>query len=128
MTPLNPASLPAPFGRYSHGVEVPAKGRLVKTSGQLALASDLSIPESAFEQAQLIFQYLDAILQEGNMSRQDVIHLAAYVTDRAYMKEYMQARDLYFGELTPPASTLIIVSGFTREEFKVEIELLAMAD
>jgi enamine deaminase RidA (YjgF/YER057c/UK114 family) len=38
----------------------------------------------------------------------------------------MQARD-EFVAAPAPASTLIIVSGFTREEFKVEIEATAIS-
>ena len=38
----------------------------------------------------------------------------------------MRARDRHVGD-TPPASTLVIVSGFTRPEFVVEIEAIAAA-
>ena len=37
---------------------------------------------------------------------------------------YMIVRDRYVA-LPPPASTLMIVSGFTRPEFKVEVEAIA---
>ena len=40
------------------------------------------------------------------------------------MTPYMAVRDRYMA-LPPPASTLMIVSGFTRPEFKVEVEAIA---
>jgi len=45
------------------------------------------------------------------------------------MAGYMKARDAWLaGVPSPPASTLLIVSGFTRPEFVVEIEVMAMID
>ena len=52
--------------------------------------------------------------------------LIAYVTGREHMAGYMAARDEWLADITRlPASTLVIVSGFTRPEFVVEIEVLA---
>jgi enamine deaminase RidA (YjgF/YER057c/UK114 family) len=42
------------------------------------------------------------------------------------MAGYMRVRDRQFPG-TPPASTLMIVTGFTRSEFVVEIEVIAAA-
>ena len=40
----------------------------------------------------------------------------------------MEARDKWVAELdAPPASTLVIVSGFARPELKVEVEVTACA-
>ena len=124
--PLNPSSIRAPFARYSHGVEVPAGKRLVAVSGQLGVRADDSVPESVTEQAELCFANIAAILGESGMTLADVVRVNAYVTDRAHMKDYMAVRDRMVGE-PPPASTLVIVSGFTRPEFKVEIEVIAAA-
>ena len=38
----------------------------------------------------------------------------------------MDVRDRYVGD-PPPASTLMIVSGFARPEFLVEVEVIAVA-
>ena len=125
---LSPATIAPPFARYAHGVELPAGWRIARTSGQLGLAADGTVPESAFDQAQICFANITAILAEAGMCATDVMHLAAYVTDRAHMAGYMQARDTYLAQATRlPTSTLLIVSGFTRPEFKVEIEVIAAA-
>ena len=125
MKTLNPASMYPPFADYSHGVDVVAK-RLVATSGQLGVKADGTVPRSVREQADVCFENIEAILAEAELGRDCIVRLNAYVTDRAHMKDYMAARDAYLEGLTQlPASTLMIVSGFTRPEFLVEIEALA---
>ena len=121
---LTPKSIRPPFARYSHGVEVPAGKRLVVCSGQLGIGPDDSIPEDAGAQAELCFSNIVAVLAEAGLGLKDIVRINAYVTDRAHMKPYMAVRDRLVGD-PPPASTLMIVSGFTRPEFKVEIEVIA---
>jgi enamine deaminase RidA (YjgF/YER057c/UK114 family) len=121
---ITPPALRAPFARYSHGIEVPAGARLVFCSGQLGIGADEAIPEGAAEQAELIFKAVAAILAEAGMSLADLVRLNAYVTAREHMAPYMAVRDRLVAD-PPPASTLMIVSGFTREAFKVEVEAVA---
>lgn len=128
MKSLTPATIAPPFARYAHGVEVPAGARIVRTSGQLGLAADGSVPGGSRAQENVIFANLDAILAEAGMGRDDVMHLSAFVTDRSEMRGYMAARDAWLADVPNdrlPSSTLMIVSGFTRPEFVVEIELWA---
>jgi enamine deaminase RidA (YjgF/YER057c/UK114 family) len=130
MKSLTPSTLPAPFGRYAHGVELPPGVRIVRTSGQLALAADGSVPEGALDQARLCFANIAAILAEAGMGPDAIVHLSAWVTDRAHMAHYMAARDEFLAGVPAdrlPASTLVIVSGFTRPEFLVEVEAMAAA-
>jgi enamine deaminase RidA (YjgF/YER057c/UK114 family) len=124
MRALVPSSIRRPFAAYSHGVEVPAGARLVLASGQLGIAPDDTIPEGAEAQAELCFQAIRAILAEAGMEPRDIVRINAFVTDRAHMAGYMAARDRFVAS-PPPASTLVIVSGFTRPEFKVEVEVTA---
>ena len=121
---VTPSSLRAPFARYSHGVEVPAGKRLVFCSGQLGIGPDDSVPEDAEAQAELCFGNVAAILGEAGLGLADVVRINAFVTDRAFMRPYMNVRDRLFSD-PAPASTLMIVSGFTRPEFKVEVEVIA---
>ena len=121
---LVPSAIRKPFARYSHAVEVPA-GR----AGSFARASSASrrtdqIPDSTEEQAVLCFEAIGACLKEAGMTFADIVRINAYVTDRAHMAPYMAVRDRYVA-LPPPASTLMIVGGFTRPEFTVEIEAIA---
>ncbi|MEM9060907.1 MAG: RidA family protein [Pseudomonadota bacterium] len=125
---LSPDGIRPPFARYSHGIEVPPGYRLAVLSGQLGVGVDDTAPEDARAQAEICFDNIDAILAGADMTRGHVVRINAYVTDRAHMAGYMAARDVWIEGLEqPPASTLMIVSGFTRPEFKVEIEVLAAA-
>jgi 2-iminobutanoate/2-iminopropanoate deaminase len=121
---LAPASIRPPFARYSHGIAIPAGHRLVVTSGQLGISSDETIPAECEQQADLCFANIAAILAEDGMTLANIVRLNAYVTAREHMQGYMRSRDRHF-QGTPPASTLVIVSGFTRPEFLVEIEAIA---
>lgn len=126
MKVLQPQGIAPPFGRYAHGVSVPEGHRFVFTSGQLAVDAEGSVPEGEEAQADLIFANVDAILAAGEAGRGDVVRINAFVTDRAFMAGYMAARDRWLADVTRlPASTLVIVSGFTRPEFRVEIEVVA---
>ena len=125
---LLPASIRPPFGRYAHGVELPPGARIVMTSGQLGLGPDDVAPEGVTAQAHLCFANCAAILAEAGMVPADVVRIVAYVTNRAHMAEYMAARDAWLAGVTRlPASTLVIVTGFTRPEFLVEVEVTAAA-
>ena len=111
-----------PFAAYSNGV---AGGGLVCVSGQLGVDAEGHVPEDARAQADLCFAAVRAILDEAGAG--PVLQLRGYVTDRAYMPAYMAARDAFAAGMDPlPASTLVIVSGFTRPEVVVEAEALAV--
>jgi len=121
---LTPKAIRRPFARYSHGVEVPAGKRLVFCSGQLGIDPLGAVPEGAEEQADLCFRAIGHMLADAGMTNADIVRINAFVTDRAHMAGYMASRDRHVTS-PPPASTLMIVSGFTRPEFKVEVEVVA---
>jgi enamine deaminase RidA (YjgF/YER057c/UK114 family) len=128
MKTLQPDIIRPPFARYAHGVEVPPAARLVVTSGQLGIAADDHVPGDARAQADLCFANCAAILAVAGMGPADVIRINAFVTDRSHMPAYMAARDAWLAGVTRlPASTLVIVTGFTRAEFLVEVEVTAAA-
>jgi 2-iminobutanoate/2-iminopropanoate deaminase len=121
---ISPPTLPAPLARYSHGILASAGAELLVTSGQLGQAPDGTIPVDVEAQCILCFENLKAILAEARMTFADVIRFNAFVTDRAYFPIYGAVRGRYVaGDAF--ASTLVIVSGFTRPEFKVEVEVTA---
>lgn len=128
MRPLNPEGVPPPFANYSHGIEACAK-RVVAVSGQLGIDLNGTVPGGAEAQAALCFGHIEAILAEAGLGPRNVLRLNAYVTDRAHMAGYMAARDVWLAHSDHrPASTLMIVVGFTRPEFVVEVEALAAAE
>jgi enamine deaminase RidA (YjgF/YER057c/UK114 family) len=121
---ITPDTVRPPFAAYSHAVEVPPGHRLLFVSGQLGIAPDERIPEDAGAQAELCFRAVGEILKAAGMGFSDIVRINAFVTDRAHLKPYMEVRDRHVAA-PPPASTLLIVAGFARPEFKVEVEIVA---
>ncbi len=121
---LAPTSIHPPFARYAHGVLVSAGANMVFCSGQLGISVDAKIPPGVEAQTALCFEAIAAILAEAGMGLGDLVRINAYVTARAYLAGYMKIRD-QFVTSPPPASTLMIVSGFARPDFVVEIEAIA---
>lgn len=122
--PLSPTSIHPPFSAYSNGVEVPAGQRLVFCSGQLGISKDGMVPSDAAGQAALCFNNIAAILAEAGLGLQHVVRLNAYVTAREHLRPYMDVRNARFAAPLP-ASTLMVVAGFARPEFVVEVEAIA---
>ena len=124
MRRLNPDAIHPPFANYAHGIEVRSGARMVFCSGQLGVERDGAVPEGVEAQTRLCFRAIAAILGEAGMTLSDLVRLNAYVSSAQYLSGYMKARD-EFVAAPPPASTLMIVQGFSRPEFKVEIEAIA---
>ncbi|MCY4542025.1 MAG: RidA family protein [Rhodobacteraceae bacterium] len=124
--PVNPAGIHPPFGNYSHGVLLEDVQRILVASGQLGISRDREIPPDVAAQAEICFESADAILFEAGLDRSCVARIAGFLTHREHMGAYMAVRDRWIAGLPfPPASTLVIVRGFTRPEFKVEVEITA---
>jgi enamine deaminase RidA (YjgF/YER057c/UK114 family) len=128
MRRLTPSTIAAPLARYAHGVEIPPGARLIRTSGQLGMGSDGKVPQGVADQASICFSNIRAILAAGGMAPGDICHITAWLTDRADLPAYMAARDAFLdGNAEPPASTVLIIAGFSRPEFKLEVEVWAAA-
>ncbi|MBU1305887.1 MAG: RidA family protein [Alphaproteobacteria bacterium] len=124
ITTLEPADIHPPFAPYSHGVVVPAGQRLVFCSGQLGIAANAHVPPDCAGQARICFDNIAAILREAGMGLEHIVRINAYVSGREHLPAYMGVRNALFAAPFP-ASTLMIVSGFARPEFVVEIEAIA---
>ena len=124
MRRLNPSSIYPPFAKYAHGVEVDPGATYVFCSGQLGVGRDGLVPDGVEAQARLCFRAIVAILGEAGMTMADVVRINAYVSAAEHLSGYMKVRDEFIGS-PPPASTLLVVGGFSRPEFKVEIEAIA---
>ncbi len=121
---LNPPSIRPPFALYSHGVAIENATQFVFASGQLGVAPDDTVPDDVERQCMLCFDNVAAILKSAGMGFEHVVRFSAFVTDRAYFPIYGAVRARFVtGDAF--ASTLLVVSGFTRPEFKVEVEVTA---
>lgn len=122
--PLSPNGIHPPFAPYSHGIEIAPGSRLVFCSGQIGIGPEKVIPPDCAGQATICFENIRAILGEAGMGFEHIVRINAFVTGREHLQPYMQVRNSLFSE-PYPASTLMIVSGFARPEFVVEIEAVA---
>jgi enamine deaminase RidA (YjgF/YER057c/UK114 family) len=108
----------------AHAVEVPPGARLLFTNGQTGTQPDGVMPTSAGEQAAVVFERLQAILQAADMTFQDIVRLNAYLTDEADIQTFLDVRDRMLGNHNP-AATFFIVKALVRPELKIEIEAVA---
>ena len=121
---LNPASVSAPFSRYSHAVIAPEGYRWLYISGQVGADRDRKIPAGFEAQAELAFQNLIACIRESGFDLQDLVKVTVLLTRAGDIGAYRQVRDRMLGTVAP-ASTLMIVAGLAAPELLVEVEGVA---
>ena len=126
ITALVPAAIRPPFAAIPMARTFREGAEWVFHLGTARYRGRRPCPEDVRAQADLCFAACEAILSEAGFARDDTVRINAFVTDRAHMAGYMAARDAWCADMARlPASTLVIVSGFTRPEFKVEVEVTA---
>lgn len=121
---FNADSISSSRSNYSHAVEIPPNARQLFISGQVPVAPDGSTPELIEEQVALVFQNLQAILTEADMTLDDVVRINVYLTDKAYFPAFRDHRNRLFTN-HKAASTALAVAALAHPEFKVEIEAVA---
>jgi reactive intermediate/imine deaminase len=121
---VRPDGLP-PVNGYSHAVSF--TGQMVVVSGQVPLneQGQLVGRGDARTQVEQVFRNLAAALEAAGARMDQVVKLTVYLTDLADLEAFRQVRDDYIPASTPPASSLVQVSGLLNPEFRVEIEALA---
>jgi enamine deaminase RidA (YjgF/YER057c/UK114 family) len=124
---LNPDGLMKPTG-YSHVVVVEG-GRLVFVAGQVALDRDGNVVGKSDLAAQLkqVYANLGKALAAAGAAPKDVVKAVTLVVgyQPAQLPLLREARQAFYGSAEPPASTLVGVQALAREDFLVEIEVVA---
>jgi enamine deaminase RidA (YjgF/YER057c/UK114 family) len=120
----NPATVHAPAGKYSHGVEV-APQRLLYVAGQVGAKPDGSTASGDAAQCEQAWANVKAVLAAGGMGVADIVKLNAYITRADLIPVYRAARDRAVGDTPPPASTLVVVAALANPAWVVEIECVA---
>jgi enamine deaminase RidA (YjgF/YER057c/UK114 family) len=127
---INPPELGTPPG-YSQIVDVSA-GRFIFIAGQTALDGDGNLVGKAdfAAQAGQVFSNLAIALQASGCSAANLVKLTVFLTDMNNLGPYREARNRFFGSVTPaaaPAVTLVEVSKLYGPDFMIEIEAIAAA-
>lgn len=121
---LNPKSISAPVGKYSHVTIIPKNSDLYTFSGQIGVDENGNIPESLNDQVHNTFINIEQILESQNLNSDDVIKVNIWATEEIDW-DYLYAKWEYlFGE-TYPSMTIAYVKGLGLAELKIEIELWA---
>jgi enamine deaminase RidA (YjgF/YER057c/UK114 family) len=121
---VSPDSIAPPAANYALGVRTVGAEVLLHTAGIVGVRPDGTIPDTAGEQAEVVWTSLLAILGEAGMVPADVVAITTYVVVGEQLGPIMEARDRALdGQLV--ASTLITVPALVRPEWLVEISLIA---
>jgi len=121
---LNPDSVHAPLGLYTHTVVVPAGTELIYLSGQLGVARDGSTPTSIAEQADLLFKNITLLLQAHGLAPSSIVKLTTFMVAGHDGEAVRAARLKYLGSHRP-ASTAVFVSQLVDPAWFVEVEAIA---
>ena len=119
----SPPDLPGPAG-YSHVVTIPG-GRLVWTSGQVAIAPDGSVPADWEGQTRLVFENVGRALAAAGAGWPDVVKLTFYVVATEALATVRAVRDEFVDTSAPPTSSLVQVAGLFRPDLLIEVEAVA---
>lgn len=116
-------------GSYSHTAVVTG-GRTVYVSGQVAMDADGRVVGATFvEQAEKVFDNLQAALAAGGAEFRHVVKLNTYVRDltSAKVAQLREIRTRRFGG-HKPASTLVATPALVHEDLMLEVEAIAVVD
>lgn len=120
----SPDSVAAPFGPYSHAVEVPPSSRMLYISGEVGAKLDGTVPDSIEEQADCVWQNILAILKSASMNVEDLVKITTYVVKEEDLAAAGAARAKYFGGARPASATLV-VPALVKPGWLIEIEAVA---
>src|SRR5271157_2043157 len=74
-----PDTVAAPFGPYSHAVEVPEGSRLLYISGEVGVLPDGTVPKGIEAQAEACWRNIIAILAGAGMGIGDLVKITTYL-------------------------------------------------
>ena len=123
---LNPGSAESPAGKYSH-LAITAEGACIATfAGQIATTSGPEMPESAADQARLVFAAIETLLASQRAAPTDLVRLMTLIVGRENLTKFNTVRDEIYAGWFPdgayPVNTVAIVAGLAAESILVEIE------
>ena len=123
-TAYNPSSIAAPFGSYSHAVEIEPGMRVLHVSGQLGVNPDGTIPDSFEDQSECVWHNIVEILKSADMDVRDIVKMTSFLVRQEDVPKARVARSKYLGEHRP-ASTAAILAALVKPELLIEVEVVA---
>ncbi|WP_432039659.1 RidA family protein [Streptomyces cucumeris] len=128
-TAITPAGHTTPPAKFSHGVK---KGNILQVAGQVGFGpavpgqAPAPVGPTLREQSLQTLRNVQAVLEEGGASWEDVMMIRIYLTDTAHFAEFNALYDEFFADLeeAPSARTTIYVG--LPAGLLVEIDALAV--
>ena len=103
-----PNTVAAPFGPYSHAVEVPGGSRLLYISGEVGVLPDGTVPDGIEAQAEACWRNIIAILADAAMGVGDLVKITTYLVRAEDVAAAGAARAKHFGDARPGSATIIV--------------------
>ncbi len=122
---INPRVISPPAANYSHAVLSTNPEKILHTSGVVPVTNDGSTPVAIRDQADLVWLNITEILREAHLELSNIVSITTYVVSGNDLGEVMKSRDQQLGD-HKPASTLVVVPKLAKEEWKVEIAVVAV--
>jgi enamine deaminase RidA (YjgF/YER057c/UK114 family) len=109
---------------FSRAVRV---GNQVMVSGTAPIWPDGSVDSDPYVQARRCLEIIEMALTEAGAGITDVVRTRVFITDVSIWEAVGRAHGEVFHEIRP-ASTMVVVTGFLDQRWKVEIEADAIVD
>lgn len=128
-TALTPSTHTTPPAKFSHGVK---KGNILQVAGQVGFGKAVEgqapapVGPTLREQTLQTFANVEAILEEGGASWEDVVMVRVFLTDTSHFAEFNEIYNEYFAGLeeAPSARTTVYVG--LPAGLLVEVDALAV--
>jgi enamine deaminase RidA (YjgF/YER057c/UK114 family) len=96
-------------------------------SGTAPIWPDGSVDSDPYVQARRSLEIIEMALTEAGAGITDVVRTRVFITDVSIWEAVGRAHGEVFDEIRP-ASTMVVVTGFLDQRWKVEIEADAIVD
>lgn len=120
---INATDAPQPVGGYTQAMLLEGARRILLVSGQIPQTTDGRVPAEFRAQADLCLANIDAQLRAAGMSRDNIVKLTFFLSDRRYTEDYRAARKAYLGDRSVGLTT--IITGIFDPTWLIEIEAIA---
>lgn len=119
--------LAVPNGHFAHAIAAAPIGRMVFVSGMTARMKDGSIAGigDITEQTHQVCKNLRSAMEAAGGTLDDIVRVDVYVRNMEDFEAIHAVRRQYFTGF-PPASTMVEVSRFVKEDYLIEINAIAV--
>ncbi|HSK93690.1 MAG TPA: RidA family protein [Candidatus Angelobacter sp.] len=125
---LNPDTLRAPGGTYSHVARAPAGAQLIVIAGQVGIGPDGTAGDFD-DQCEQAFANVGAALEAAGAGWSDVIQTMTFLTRREDRPRLREWRTTAYASVFPdgdyPPNTLLVVDALATDDLLIEIQAIA---